>query len=223
MDLSRLPSKETHTLDRSIFQGSAVSRQPPLRLRVRSIRICRSTAVTTGSSITPVSVSFTGSLNEYLLQVTSVSSGSIELGAQISGPGIAAGSQIITQLNGTPGGVGLYSLYVSGGTVSSETITETYGVLTVGSVTSGTVAVGQEVTGAGVLPLTAIDGNLSGSGAWKHLDRQQRPDGRGRKHDDEGDSPLSRQRVLSLARPQITTISMSRRMATSATITTHRL
>ena len=121
-------------------------------------------AVTTGSSIAPVSVSFTGSLNSYLLQVTSVSSGSIELGAQISGPGIAAGSQIITQLNGTPGGVGLYSLYVSGGTVSSETVTETYGVLTVGAVTSGTVAVGQEVTGGGVLPLTAIDGNLSGSG-----------------------------------------------------------
>ena len=43
-------------------------------------------------------------------------------------------------------------------------MTETYGVLTVGSVTSGTVAVGQKVTGAGVLPLTAIDGNLSGSG-----------------------------------------------------------
>ncbi|HKI20195.1 MAG TPA: hypothetical protein VKA15_20060, partial [Isosphaeraceae bacterium] len=39
-----------------------------------------------------------------------------------------------------------------------------YGVLTVGSVTSGTVAVGQEVTGAGVLPLTAIEDNLSGSG-----------------------------------------------------------
>ena len=43
-------------------------------------------------------------------------------------------------------------------------MTESYGVLTVGSVTSGTVAVGQQVTGAGVLPLTAIDGNLSGSG-----------------------------------------------------------
>ena len=36
--------------------------------------------------------------------------------------------------------------------------------LTVGAVNSGTVALGQEVTGAGVLPLTAIDGNLSGSG-----------------------------------------------------------
>ena len=43
-------------------------------------------------------------------------------------------------------------------------MTETYGVLTVGSVISGAVAVGEKVTGAGVLPMTAIDGNLSGSG-----------------------------------------------------------
>ena len=43
-------------------------------------------------------------------------------------------------------------------------MTETYGVLTVGAVNSGTVALGQEVTGAGVLPLTAIDSHLSGSG-----------------------------------------------------------
>ena len=122
-------------------------------------------AVTAGSSITPVSVSFTGSLAGAFLQVTSVSSGSIELGAQLSGPGIRAGNnQIVAQLNGTPGGAGLYTLFVGAGTVSSETMTETYGVLTVGAVTSGTVAVGQKVTGAGVLPLTAIDGNLSGSG-----------------------------------------------------------
>ncbi len=121
-------------------------------------------AVTAGSSITPVSISFTGSLNGYYLQVTSVSSGSIELGAEISGPGVAAGSQIINQLTGTPGGPGLYSLFIAGGTASQELMTESYGVLTIGSVTSGPVAVGQEVTGAGVLPLTAIDGNLSGSG-----------------------------------------------------------
>ena len=42
-------------------------------------------------------------------------------------------------------------------------MTESYGVLTVGSVTSGTVAVGQQVTG--VASLTGIEGNLSGSGA----------------------------------------------------------
>jgi hypothetical protein len=44
-------------------------------------------------------------------------------------------------------------------------MTESYGVLTVGSVTSGTIAVGQQVTGAGVASLTGIEDNLSGSGA----------------------------------------------------------
>ena len=121
-------------------------------------------AVTAGSSIAPVSVSFTGSLNRELLTITSVSSGSIELGAMISGTGILPGSQIVTQLEGTPGGPGLYSLFKGGGVTSSETITETYGVLTVGAVNSGTVAVGEKVTGAGVLPRTAIEDNLSGSG-----------------------------------------------------------
>ena len=117
-------------------------------------------ATTTGSSIAPVSVSFTGSINGLLLTVTSVSSGSIELGAQISGPGIPAGAQIVTQCDGTPGGAGVYALYAPiQGTVSLETMTESYGVLTVGSVTSGTVVVGEQVTGAGVAssrPSTAI-------------------------------------------------------------------
>ena len=121
-------------------------------------------AVTAGTSIVPVSVSFTGSVNGVFLQVTSVSSGSIEPGAQISGTGITSGVQIVRQLNGTPGGAGLYVLFVGAGSASSETVTESYGVLTVGSVTSGTVAVGQEVKGPGVLPLTAIDSNLSGNG-----------------------------------------------------------
>jgi hypothetical protein len=50
--------------------------------------------------------------------------------------------------------------------VASEALTETYGVLTVGAVTSGTVAVGQQVTDptGHVHPLTAIESNLSGSG-----------------------------------------------------------
>ena len=122
-------------------------------------------ATTSRSSIAPVSVSFAGSVNGELLQVTSVSAGSIELGAQISGPGIAAGAQITNQWDGTPGGPGLYVLFAPGGTTSSETMTESYGVLTVGSVTSGTVANGEQVTGAGVASSTAIDGNLSGSGA----------------------------------------------------------
>ena len=126
-------------------------------------------AMTAGSSIAPKSVSFMGYLKNAQLYITSISSGTIEIGGIISGPGITSPgyfAQIINQLSGTPGGPGQYSTFARAGSVpTTELMTETYGVLTVGTVNSGAVAVGQEVAGADVLPLTAIDGNLSGSGA----------------------------------------------------------
>src|SRR5580658_147736 len=121
-------------------------------------------AAATGS-ITPVSVAFTGSVNNLLLTVSSAPPGSIQVGSIITGRGIPAGAQITSQVSGTPNGAGVYSLYVPEGHISTGTLTETYGVLKVGSASSGTVAIGQQVTGAGVLPLTAIESNLGG-GAW---------------------------------------------------------
>src|SRR5271165_7168491 len=124
-------------------------------------------AVTTGSSIAPVSVPFTGSVNGLLMDVTSASPSSMQIGAIVSGPGIPGGAQIVSQLSGTSGGVGVYSLFVPEGSIPSEALTETYGVLTVasiGSTSPGPVNIGQQVTGAGILPLTAIEKNLSGSG-----------------------------------------------------------
>jgi hypothetical protein len=73
-------------------------------------------AVTTESSIAPVSVSFTGSTDRSHLFVTSISSGRIELGAMLSGHGLKPGAQIINQLSGTPGGAGEYSLFSDPGT-----------------------------------------------------------------------------------------------------------
>src|SRR5271166_1651944 len=124
-------------------------------------------AVTTGSSIKPVSVAFTGSISGLLMTVTAAPAGSIQVGSMISGPGIPAGAQItsqVSQANGaSPGGAGVYGLYVPEGHIPTETLTETYGVLTVGSTSSGTVKAGPQVTGPGVLPLTAIEGQLSGN------------------------------------------------------------
>jgi hypothetical protein len=130
-------------------------------------------ATATGSSIAPVSVSFTGyqeganSTNgAALLVVTAISSGALEVGGYVSGAGIAP-ERIYSQVSGTPGGVGVYNLATGTGTASSETMTETYGILTVGSVSSGTVAVGEMVTDTtgDVLPYTVLEANLSGSGA----------------------------------------------------------
>jgi hypothetical protein len=125
------------------------------------------TMATTESKIDPVYVQFTGSIIGDLLTITSAPGGSIKLGAEISGPQGPIG-QIVTQRTGTSCGIGLYTLFAKAPTVSSETMTESYGVLTVGAVTSGTVAVGEKVTGAGVQtanPITAIDANISGSGS----------------------------------------------------------
>ena len=65
------------------------------------------------------------------------------MGGLISGDGVNPGAEIVNQLSGTPGGAGKYVLYTGPEAVSSETMTETYGVLTVGAVTSGTVAAGR--------------------------------------------------------------------------------
>ncbi len=121
-------------------------------------------ANTAGDTITPVSVSFTGTINGGYLEVTSISKGgSIQLGSMISGTGIptGGGAQIVSQLNGTPGGVGLYALLGGQEVVSSETMTESYGVLTVGTVLSGQIAVGEQVHGAGIASLTAIEASDS--------------------------------------------------------------
>jgi hypothetical protein len=132
-------------------------------------RKLQTAAVTTGSSITPESVSFTGYTGGKgegaHLYVTSVSSGSIEIGGMVSGAGLAAGAQIIEQLSGTPGGPGEYAFENSyGQETTPEAMTETYGLLTVGSVSSGAVAVGEKVTGADIPSLTAVDANISGAG-----------------------------------------------------------
>jgi hypothetical protein len=121
-------------------------------------------ATTTGDSIAPESVSFTGTTIGDDLEVTSAPAGTIYLGSVISGPGIAAGNEIVSQLNGTPGGAGLYNLFEDVGTISSETMTVSYGALTLGSVTSGAVAPGELLSGPGIASNTAILSNISGSG-----------------------------------------------------------
>ena len=103
-------------------------------------------------------------VNGFLLQVTSVSSGSIELGAQISGPGIAAGGQIVNQLDGTPGGPGLYFFTHPEGLFVGDYDRELRGAhCRLRDFRRGRG--GEQVTGAGVASLTAIEANLSGSGA----------------------------------------------------------
>ena len=60
----------------------------------------------------------------------------------ISGTGIAAGTQVVSQLSGTPGGVGTYALSIPSQNVASTAVSGTYGTLTVTAITTGTIGVG---------------------------------------------------------------------------------
>jgi hypothetical protein len=121
-------------------------------------------ASATGSSVAAETFSVTGSVNGDVLTVTVVGSGTLYPGATISGTGIATGTQIVSQIGGTTGGVGTYYVNIAGQSpTSSEAISGTYGLLTIGTAT-GTFAVGDEITGSGVAAGTFITANVTGTG-----------------------------------------------------------
>lgn len=126
------------------------------------------TAAFTGS-IAAGTFSVTGSISGNVLTVTNVSSGTVEPGAVISGTNVATGTQIVSQLSGTTGGVGTYAVSIGEQSVASETISGTFGTLTVTAVSSGTIEVGGAVAGASVAAgtiITALGTGTGGNGTY---------------------------------------------------------
>jgi uncharacterized protein DUF3383 len=119
-------------------------------------------AVVTGS----MGATFTGTQSGTNLTTTSVT-GVIHPGsaatALISGTGVTAGTYIISQTSGTTGGAGVYVTSVSG-TASSASITCLSDILDVTAVTSGTLAVGQQLTGTNITSGTEIAALGTGTG-----------------------------------------------------------
>jgi hypothetical protein len=123
-------------------------------------------ASATGSTITPETFSVTGSISGDVLTVTAVGSGTLYPGATISGGATVTGTMIFSQLTGTTGGVGTYRLSIPEQTVASTTISGTYGLLTIGTLTTtGPFAVGDVLNVSGsVVAGTSITANVTGSG-----------------------------------------------------------
>jgi hypothetical protein len=113
-------------------------------------------AATTGS--------FTGSIAGNVLTITAVTSGVAVPGGTISGTGVATGTQIVSQLSGTAGGIGTYALSIPEQTVASTTISETYGTLTVSVASTGTLGVGDVVTTGTAILGAAVTGLGTGTG-----------------------------------------------------------
>ena len=124
-------------------------------------------AVATSSSIAAETFSVTASIAGDVMTVSAVGSGTVYAGSTISGTGVATGTMIAAQLTGTAGGVGTYSMTVSQQkAVASETISGTYGLMTIGTLTSTPVfAVGQTLVVSGaVVANTVITANVTGTG-----------------------------------------------------------
>lgn len=97
------------------FGGATFGLLPPNGARIRVPNIHMSSAVG--------ALTFTGSIAGTVLTVTAVSSGTIGIGAVLSGTGVTAGTTIVSLGTGL-GGVGTYNLSVSS-TAASTTITAT--------------------------------------------------------------------------------------------------
>ena len=127
-----------------------------------------SSASVTGA-IAASTASVTGSIAGNVLTVTAVASGSLVPGGTISGTGVASGTQIVSQLTGAAGGIGTYSVSIPEQTVASTTISETYGTFTVSAVSSGTMGVGDVLSGTGVTAgtvITALGTGTGGAGSY---------------------------------------------------------
>jgi hypothetical protein len=120
----------------------------------------------TGASVTGSIAAdvVTGSISGTTLTVSAVTTGQLNVGETISGTGVAAGTQIVSQLTGTAGGAGTYQVSGAAQTVASTTITGSYGLMTVTAVGSGALALGDTLSGSGVTTGTAIVAFGTGTG-----------------------------------------------------------
>jgi hypothetical protein len=122
---------------------------------------------------TVTSAVFTGSTSGTTLTVTSVKSGTLAVGQNLFAVG-ALQETVITALGTGTGGTGTYTIGLSQSIASSQMYTSSPGAvvtaaitgttLTVASVTSGTLYVGQTIQGAGITSQTIITALGTGTG-----------------------------------------------------------
>lgn len=162
----------------------------PTRLVVTSVTglisvgdVVSGTGITAGTKITSQVSGTTGGAGTYQLDhsntassatVTSFGSvvkvtsttGLISVGDTISGgAGFPVGATVTAQLSGTPGGAGNYSLSDAGSayTASASGVTTFGKVLNVTAVGSGSLLVGDAVSGSGVPTGAVVDSQVSGT------------------------------------------------------------
>lgn len=126
------------------------------------------------STIAEETASVTASITGNIMYVTAIGSGTLYPGGVLSGTNVATNTTIVSQL--TPllsgealGGVGRYYVSIPEQTVASTTITEEYGLLTVGGTVVSGFAVGDVISGTNVTAgstITALGTGTGGAGTY---------------------------------------------------------
>ncbi len=153
----------------SLSLASATSYSAAGALIQAALTASEPTEASVTGAIASKTATLTGAINGYVLTVTAASGDPIVPGTILtnSGSTILAGTMVTEQLTqtGAAGGIGTYALKSSSAqTISSGSITGTYGLLTVSAVTSGTLSVGQTLAGTGVTSGTLLMGLGTGQG-----------------------------------------------------------
>lgn len=139
-------------------------------------------ASTSNGAIAAETFSVNATISNNVMNVTLVNSGTVVNGAIISGTNVASSTQVLSQINGSVGGVGTYYVNIPDQNVTGNVVVSgTYGQLTVGAGTNtGTWLVGEPVLGTNVAAntvLTALGTGTGGLGTYIVSPTQSVPSG----------------------------------------------
>ena len=144
-----------YTRSGSINLSAATSFSAATTVVANALNGTLGTEATCTGSIGPQLAGFSGFIQGNILTVTAASGAPIVAGGVMGTlNGVQAGTLITGQLTVTgtaPGGIGTYAVSISQATASGS-MTESYGLLTVTAMGTGTLSVGQTVTGTGAAP-----------------------------------------------------------------------
>lgn len=124
------------------------------------------TASSGGSLAAGTAATTTGTISGNVLTTGASVTNTIYPGAIVTGTGVASGTWVVAQLTGTTGGAGTYAVSIPEQTVASTALTITPSILTTGTMSVGTAAIGQVITAAtnspsGTVIGMAIQANLT--------------------------------------------------------------
>lgn len=145
-----------------VVKGAGVTGSPAISSQLTGTASLTGTYLLTGATLSIASEAMSASGTT--LNVTAMTAGSIIIGDILAGTGITGAPTLVSQISGTPGGIGLYTISLFENVGSEALTTSSMGTtLTISALASGTVAIGATLFGTGVTGSPTIASQISGT------------------------------------------------------------